>query len=321
MKKTCKGLMNFLESKGCTNFTIIDMFTKAYSVLNNPKYKNIMVSISGGVDSDVMLDVCSKVTSKPIQYVWFDTGIEYTATKEHLVYLEDKYNIHIISEKAEIPVPLGVKKFGLPFKSKKISDFLSRLIKHNFKFQDLPFEQLILEYPNCRSTLRWWCNCYEHLPLNINYTRGLKEFLIKNPPKFAISDKCCKGAKKDVSKRYLKLHNIELSIIGVRRSEGGVRSIAYKDCFSYGDSVDNYRPLFWLSDSDKKEYEELFDIKHSKCYSEYGLKRTGCCGCPFGRDFEKELGVLEKFEPRLFNAVNSIFKESYDYTRKFLESR
>ena len=41
--------MNFLESKGCTNFTIIDMFTKAYSVLNNPKYKNIMVSISGGV--------------------------------------------------------------------------------------------------------------------------------------------------------------------------------------------------------------------------------------------------------------------------------
>ena len=212
--------MNFLESKGCTNFTIIDMFTKAYSVLNNPKYKNIMVSISGGADSDVMLDVCSKVT-KPIQYVWFDTGIEYTATKEHLVYLEDKYNIHIIREKAEIPVPLGVKKFGLPFKSKKISDFLSRLIKHNFKFQDLPFEQLILEYPNCRSTLRWWCNCYEHPPLNINYTRGLKEFLVKNPPKFAISDKCCKGAKKDVSKRYLKSHNIELSIIGVRRSEGG----------------------------------------------------------------------------------------------------
>ena len=49
----------------------------------------------------------------------------------------------------------------------------------------------------------------------------------------------------------------------------------------------------------------------------YGLKRTGCAGCPFGRDFEFELQVIEKYEPKLFKAVNNIFGQSYEYTRAY----
>ena len=55
------------------------------------------------------------------------------------------------------------------------------------------------------------------------------------------------------------------------------------------------------------------------CYTEYGLKRTGCCGCPFGRDFEFELEVLEQYEPNLYKAVCNVFKDSYEYTRKYRE--
>ena len=43
---------------------------------------------------------------------------------------------------------------------------------------------------------------------------------------------------------------------------------------------DTYRPLFWYMDSDKKVYEKNFGIKHSRCYIEYGLKRTGCSTRP-----------------------------------------
>ena len=58
-----------------------------------------------------------------------------------------------------------------------------------------------------------------------------------------------------------------------------------------------------------------------KCYTEYGLKRTGCCGCPYGRDFEDELKIIQEYEPKLYKAVKNIFKDSYKYTRKYMEFR
>lgn len=44
-----------------------------------------------------------------------------------------------------------------------------------------------------------------------------------------------------------------------------------------------------------------------------------CAGCPFGRDFEQELEIIQKYEPKLFVAVNRIFKDSYEYTRRYRE--
>lgn len=44
-----------------------------------------------------------------------------------------------------------------------------------------------------------------------------------------------------------------------------------------------------------------------------------CACCPYGRDFEEELKIIEKYEPKLFIAVNNIFGESYKYTRKYRE--
>ena len=50
----------------------------------------------------------------------------------------------------------------------------------------------------------------------------------------------------------------------------------------------------------------------------YGLMRTGCFGCPFGKRFEEELRTIEEHEPNLLKAANSIFGESYEYTRQYL---
>lgn len=86
-------------SSAPVNIIIQDSFTKAWSLINNPKYKKIMCSISGGSDSDVMLDIIHKVDiDKKVKYVWFNTGIEYQATKNHLTYLENKYGIVIERE-------------------------------------------------------------------------------------------------------------------------------------------------------------------------------------------------------------------------------
>ena len=145
--------------------------------------------------------------------------------------------------------------------------------------------------------------------------------MIINPQSFRISDKCCTYAKKKVSERFIKNGDYDLSCIGVRQSEGGIRSATYKTCFSDGDDIDHFRPVFWLRDNDKEEYCEHYGVTHSRCYTQYGLARTGCFGCPFGKRFEDELKSIEQHEPKLLRAANSIFGESYDYTRRYLAFR
>ena len=59
---------------------IVDSFVKANSVINSPLYETILCSISGGSDSDVILDLVHRVDlNKKVKYVWFDTGLEYQA--------------------------------------------------------------------------------------------------------------------------------------------------------------------------------------------------------------------------------------------------
>ena len=44
-----------------------------------------------------------------------------------------------------------------------------------------------------------------------------------------------------------------------------------------------------------------------------------CSGCPYGRNLNFELQVLETYEPKLNKAVNNVFKDSYEYTKKYRE--
>lgn len=306
-----------------TNSVIGDNLIRAWSIINNDKYNSILCSISGGSDSDEMLDIvwrCDK--DDRVTYVWFDTGLEYQATKDHLKYLEQKYNIKINLHQAIKPIPVSCSKYGQPFISKQVSEFISRLQRHNFEWEDKPFDELYKEYPKCKSALEWWCNEKQSDNFNICKNAFLKEFMIKYPPKFKISNKCCKYAKKDVLHKlieeYLDYDSNILVIMGVRRAEGGVRATAYKSCFNETiNGCDNYRPLFWYKNNDKDCYDVAYTIEHSRCYTEYGLKRTGCAGCPFGRDLEYELEIIEKYEPKLYKAVNNIFGNSYEYTRKY----
>ena len=301
--------------------TIRKAFLEAYWDLR--KYSKIMVSVSGGRDSDILIDFILKM-GLPLDmfiFVFFNTGMEFEATKKHLDFLEEKYGIKIHREKAVIPVPLGVKKYGSPFISKQVSEFIMRLQKHNFTWVDGTLEELSEEFPDCNSALEWWCNRKgEKSKLNISNWKWLKEFLIENPPDFEISPRCCDGAKKKTAHALSKKFSPDLDIQGVRKFENGARSIAYKTCFDEVESgADRFRPIFWFTDEDKQEYEKAFNVTNSDCYTVYGLPRTGCACCPFGSNFENELIAAEKYEPQLFKAANNVFGKSYEYTRKYRE--
>lgn len=316
--------LDFLDKKDDIN--IVDSFVKADSVINNPHYKSILCSVSGGSDSDIMLDLIYRVDlSKKVKYIWFNTGLEYQATKDHLDYLEQKYNIEIIRERAIKPIPLTCKEYGQPFLNKHVSEMIYRLQKHNFKWEYKPLDELLKEYPKCKSALEWWTNskvikANGQSMFNINYNRYLKEFMIANPPSFKISSKCCNYAKKDVSKQLVKKFNADLMVIGIRRYERGIRAARYTNCYSIKENhIDDYRPLFWYRDDTKERYEIKFNIIHSDCYKKYGFRRTGCCCCPYGRELEKELEITSIYEPMIYRAACNIFKESYEYTRMYKE--
>lgn len=220
-KDVLYGILNKLPK----NNTIINNFIKAFWIINNNAYKKIICTVSGGSDSDVMMDICVRCdVDNKIDYVWFDTGLEYQATKDHLKYLEEKYGVNIIRYRAIKPIPLSCKQYGQPFMSKQVSEFIQRLQRHKFKFEDKSFDELYAEYPKCKSALQWWCNRNKTYSFNISGHKYLKEFLIANPPTFNISNKCCKYAKKDVVHKAILENGYDLNIYGVRKAEGGAKS-------------------------------------------------------------------------------------------------
>jgi 3'-phosphoadenosine 5'-phosphosulfate sulfotransferase (PAPS reductase)/FAD synthetase len=306
--------------------TIFDGLIKAKSVLNS--HNNIMVSVSGGADSDNMIDIVEHLRPRDdkhrVTYVWFDTGVEMDATKRHLVYLENKYGITILREHGETQVAGAVRNVGYPFYSKKFSEYIGRLQKHNFQWEDEPFDVLLKKYPNCKAALRWWCNNWKdepHKPLQseIASAKYLKEFMIENPPTFSISNRCCNESKKKVGDATYKKYNFDIQLIGIRKAEGGARSTSIKSCMADGRHGKQYYPLFWWKAEDKTAFENTYDITHSDAYTVYGCKRTGCAGCPFAGRYSKELAMLHQYEPKLANAVEHIFAPAYEYANKYQE--
>lgn len=317
-------------------FRHLDTIAKIKSVLEQNKGKNIVVSNSGGKDSETMLSLLSEVdTEKKLKYIFFDTGIEFEATKRFLKSKQELgFNIEII--RAFKPVPLVVKQKGQPFISKYVSDMLERLQTHNFDFindGNKEYSELSLKYPKCLGGLRWWCNYYGSVndtniknqtdyskssksSYNIARNRFLKEFLLKYGLPFKVSAKCCYYSKKMTSHHFEKENKIDLNLVGVRKAEGGIRATKYKSCFSNGEYA-KYFPLFWWSNDEVNQYAKEKGLKFSDCYEVYGLKRTGCAGCPFGKNLHQEREVVKVYETNLSKAIENIFKDTYLWTEKY----
>lgn len=314
-------------------FDILDVEAKAKSILK--KKKRILFSYSGGKDSDILLDLFKKLNLlNNVKIVFFDTGIEWNAQKKHILKrIDEGFNIEII--RAFKPVSLCSKQYGEPFVSKYVSEMLSRLQKHNFDFQNdgkLTYPELIIKFPKCLGGLRWWCNYYGSKydtnnknkenyggsfksSFNIARNKYLKEFLIKYGLPFKVTNKCCHYSKKMTSHKFEKEYQPDLIIHGVRKAEGGIRSKKYKACFLSNKNL--YMPIFWWNNQQMDKYKKEFNIKLSDCYEIYNLKRTGCAGCPFGRELNFERKQLKKYEPNLSLGVENIFKNTYLWSEKY----
>lgn len=187
-------------------------------------------------------------------------------------------------------------------------------------------KELKERYPKCESLINFLCCCNSageprpNIQLVINSSKYMRDFIGEYPPDFKISAKCCDYCKKQVAHKVQK--GYDLIITGERRAEGGVRSVPRKDnttlCFTQTSSGQyRLRPLYYVSDDDKKWYKDYYGIKYSDAYEVYGLTRTGCCGCPISYKAVDDLELIRPYEPNVVKAAWNIFGKSYEYRQKY----
>jgi 3'-phosphoadenosine 5'-phosphosulfate sulfotransferase (PAPS reductase)/FAD synthetase len=318
--------LNALVDSAPQNYNIVDTLLKAHSVLR--RHRKIAVSTSGGSDSCIITDLVELV--KPydceVRYVFFNGGLEYNATLRHLDYLEQRYGITIDRRKPRKTIPIACREHGVPFISKDISQMLNLLQKHGFDWNDSPETATVEKYGRCKSALDWYFNVRPP-SINgkskycINRYKLLREFIMANPPDFAISEKCCYYVKKQTSADFNKEFCPDLNVNGMRKAESGRRAGSIKSCFSVRteNNPDNYRPIWSWSDYDKAVYKQWRGILYSDCYEKYGMSRSGCVGCSCSSKAEQELTIAEPFEPNVVKAARQIFGAAYDYRRRYVE--
>jgi len=306
-------------------FTIINAFIKAWDMINDETNERFYVMVSGGSDSDLVVDMISRVdVQRKAMYFFADPGLEYVHTKEHIGFLERKYGIEIQRFRTERPVIPVVRARGIPFLSKRVSEMIYRLQLHNFAWEDSSYDELIKKYPNCSSALMWWTNYYgEGSRLNIDWNRGLREFLImKKGPGFKISAKCCVESKERTLSNVTRHLGRGVMVTGVRKSEGGFRAISMHSCTNMrGTGEGDFRPIFWFTEEDKRTYCEAFGVEHSFCYNapEVNLRRTGCCCCPCAMEnsLKNEMEFAKRYEPMMYKAVWNVFGPSYELVAEY----
>lgn len=311
------SLQEWMNTEGNTA-AIVNAIAKAWDVLD--RYARPMVAVSGGSDSDIVVDMISRLDdTRKVRYGWFNTGIELEASKRQLRYLEGRYGITIEPLPIVHPISYTVKHYGYPFLSKYVSYCIEGLQKHGYNFRpDSTYEQDLHDFHGCKDGLDWWHNQHARRIWNVSNHRFLRDFLSTYPPTLPISAKCCHYTKKLPATRLQARGEIDLAIIGLRKFEGGVR-LGLKQCLTYSARAGSkFLPILYFSNADKETYTRIYGLKNSEVYTVYGFQRTGCSGCPYNPRMIEDREILREYEPGIVKAADNIFAPVYEYTKLYM---
>lgn len=270
------------------------------------------VSFSGGKDSTVILAIikmCEEIYTIPkngIPAVYCDTGIELGATRDFVRWCRDNWysSVEIIRPKVTFKWVLDNK--GKPLKSKMKSQYIQRYQRGKEGKQGA-FEALIL------GVTRQGKPCIKTKIADKDFHLVHDAFDIK------ASSKCCEYLKKKPFLDWQKQNHMKGYLTGLRSSEGGARELATikrvqaggKLCTATrGDTIIKMPIIDW-TDEDVDQFIKQYKVPLSKAYTEYGMRRTGCMGCPFSRELKDNLKVLWDYEPNRYKASMFFLKDVY----------
>ena len=126
MKETYKSRV-YTDRPAYADFDAPRKFNAIQSIVARRllEHPNAICSYSGGADSDIMIDVIERARAvfdlPPIKYVFFNTGLEMQATKDHVKATAKRYGVEIEEVRPEIGIVTASRKCGIPFVSKIMS--------------------------------------------------------------------------------------------------------------------------------------------------------------------------------------------------------
>ena len=204
------------------------------------EHPKAICSYSGGSDSDIMIDLIEQVRKiyslPPVDYCFFNTGLEMDATKRHVRETAQKYGVEIREYRPKKNIVQATREYGQPFVSKIMSQGLSGVQRKGIPLsiadeyaeaedKAAKRKELKERYPGCEQEINFLCCCnaagepLHNTQIVINSSKYMLDFIRENPIPFKVSDKCCDICKKSVAHSIQKEY--EMFITGERRSEGG----------------------------------------------------------------------------------------------------
>lgn len=268
------------------------------TVINKYGEDKCYISFSGGKDSTVLsylIDLA--LPNNKIPRVYANTGIEYNLIKNFVLDLM-KHDDRYIMIKPKVPIKKILESVGYPFKSKHHSEMWELWNRDHESKSAIKYRDRLYNFASnqCPKMLRY--------QFSDNYTGP------------HISDKCCLNLKEKPLEAYMRETGKTVAIVGIMREEGGRREKA--QCFmKYAKDNYHFHPLAVVT----KEWEEwLIEKYHIKLcdiyYPPYNFTRTGCKGCPFNKDLQRDLDTLEKYFPSERKQCETIWKPVYEEYRK-----
>ena len=262
------------------------------------------VSFSGGKDSTVLHYMIDEaLPGNKIPRAYMNTGMEYTDIYLFVKQLsENDKRIEILN--SGINITQMLKKEGYPFKSKFHADMVSRYQKKGFRSAWVKRYYEGIKATGEEATSKFKC------PKKLKY-QFTDDFTLK------ISPQCCNKLKKEPFHEYEKKNQRPISILGLRKAEGGIRGIHDGCVLKKGDQVVKFKPLNPLSNEFMEWYIKTRNIQLSRLYyPPYNFDRTGCKGCPFALNLQNELDIMEKLLPNEKKQCEILWKPVYQEYRR-----
>lgn len=280
-------------------FLLLDRLQKIRQIIRKYGEENFYISFSGGKDSTVLSALVDlALPENKIPRVYANTGIEYSLILDFVKKVKKKpHQWELIIIKPQIPIKQMLERDGYPFKSKKHAKKVGTYQRHGMT-------KTAMNYLNPSED----CSTFA-CPKLLRY-QFTPEFKLK------VDYKCCVNLKEKPLNDWSKANSKPYAMIGVMKAEGGIRAKGKCLAFS-GNKLKAFQPLIPVS----KEWEEWFinayGVEICDIYKPpYNFYRTGCKGCPFALELQKELDTLEKFFPAERKQCEFIWKPVYEEYRR-----
>lgn len=285
------------------DFLLIDRIDKIKSI--NEKYdleNNAYISFSGGKDSTILhylIDLA--LPNNKIPRVFINTGIEYSHIVKFVKDLAEKDDRFVILNSC-VNIKEMLETYGYPFKSKQHSHNLA-IYQRNRDKQE--YNLSLKRYLGIIES-----NTLFRCPKSLMYQ-------FTNLFELKCSDECCNKLKKQPIKNWQIKNNKTIALTGMRKSEGGQRASINCIIADKENKLIKFHPLLVIND----DFENWFIINQNikLCdlyYPPFNFERTGCKGCPFSLNLQKQLDTMKKLLPNEYNQCELIWKPVYDEYRR-----